>query len=426
MSKFIDHYRMLQVHHEAGQEIINAAYRCFSKMYHPDVNGDRAATEQMKLINIAYNTIGNPRKRRDYHKEWLECHNGKIENGLENIYPPVKNEKSAAEKFNEAAKAEEELARGVLEGFFDDLIKEQWEKSYRKLTAADNRNIPLEEYIEWKRIVSQLYKLGNYKIDYFSTYENCEYAGGSYPKILHFSVTLTEMEIVTGKVNQEQTQKYVALDGGEFKVCLGYSDLKPSIRKFKYLAQALPRTNRDEIIAKALDSIDPLTGIYSRRGFIEQAEKELIRSSRYGNPLTLATVEIRPEKDKNEVFSEEKDGMISLISETLSGNIRKTDIIGRCGDTAIAVLFTETKIEKAKSITIRLLESIEGEEALRCGIYWACSAFISGDAEELLSETLSQAVLKEKTGGESAGIKKLGKYELSDILDFNKKGKNHF
>ena len=58
------------------------------------------------------------------------------------------------------------------------------------------------------------------------------------------------MEIVTGKVNQEQTQKYVALDGGEFKVCLGYSDLKPSIRKFKYLAQALPRTNRDEIMLR--------------------------------------------------------------------------------------------------------------------------------------------------------------------------------
>jgi len=413
MSKFVDHYRTLQVHHDAGQDIINAAYRCFSKMYHPDVSKSKAAEEQMKLINIAYNAIGNPRRRRDYHREWLKNHNADIQDH--------------SEEFLNAENREAEFAESVLESFFDDLIKEDWQKSYQKLTAADNQNVPLHDYIEWKRAVSQLYKLGNYKITYFCTYENCEYAGVTYPKVLHFSVTLTEMEIATGKVNQEQTQKYIAMDQGDWKVCLGYTDLKPSIRKYKYLAQVLPKIDKDEIIARALDSIDPLTGILSRRGFIEQAEKELLRSSRYGNPLSLVTITIKPIKSDKENFAQRKDILFSNISETLSSHIRETDIIGRCGDTSIAILFTETKKEKAKATMTRLLDIVEeGNEDLNCELYWACNALKGGDITELLDESLENAVLREKPAAKGIKAKKLGRYQLSDILEFNKKGQNHF
>lgn len=412
MSKFVDYYRTLQVHHDAGQDIINAAYRHFSKMYHPDVNKSAAATEKMKLINMAYNAIGNPRKRRDYHREWLRMQNGKIED--------------RSTQFADAQTREAEFAEKVLADFFDDLIKEQWRKSFQRLTSVDHNNIPLEDYIEWKRAVAQLYKLGNYKIEYFCTYENCEYAGVNYPKVLHFSVTLTEMEIATGKVNQEQTQKYIALDRGDWKVCLGYTDLKPSIRKFRYLAQVLPKIDKDEIIAKALASIDPLTGILSRKGFIEQAEKELQRSERYGNPLSLGTFTIKAEKGEAEDFEKKKDMLVSYVSETLSGNIRQTDIIGRCGDTSIAILFLETKIEKAKNTITRLLESIEGDEFLHCEIYWSSASLKGGDINELLSETLEKEIRWEKPAEAKSEMKKLGKYRLSDILEFNKKGRNHF
>ncbi|MFA5636218.1 MAG: DnaJ domain-containing protein [Anaerovoracaceae bacterium] len=411
MSKFVDHYRTLQVHHDAGQDVINAVYRCFSKMYHPDVSKSKAAEEQMKLINIAYNAVGNPKKRRDYHREWLKLHKENYEDHSDEL-------------FNTESR-EAEFAENALENFFDDLIKEDWRKSYQKLTAADNQNIPLQDYIEWKRAVSQLYKLGNYKITYFCTYENCEYAGINYPKVLHFSVTLTEMEIATGKVNQEQTQKYIALDQGDWKVCLGYTDLKPSIRKFKYLAQALPKIDKDEIIARALDSIDPLTGILSRRGFIEQAEKELLRSNRYGNPLSLATITIRPTKCDKEAFAQRKDLLFSNVSELLSSHIRETDMIGRCNDTSIAILFTETKVDKAKATVNRLLDIAEGDGTLNCELYWGCCALKGGEVTELLEESLEKAVLKEKTT-KGPKAKKLGRYQLSDILDFNKKGQNHF
>lgn len=72
MNKHVDFYKTLQVHHDAGQDIIDAAYRCLSKMYHPDVNKSPLAVERMKDINIAYGVIGDGRRRREYHIEWMK------------------------------------------------------------------------------------------------------------------------------------------------------------------------------------------------------------------------------------------------------------------------------------------------------------------------------------------------------------------
>jgi len=420
MSKFVDYYRMLQVHHDAGQDIINAAYRHFSKLYHPDVNKSVLAIEKMKQINMAYDVIGDPRKRKAYHREWLRMN--------AQIKPDFR-----AMRFTEKPRVSEtELAEKVLAEFFDDLVNEKWQKSFQKFTFIDHRNIPLEDYIEWKKVVAKLYKLGNYKIQYSRTYENCEYAGVVYPKILHFSVTLTEMETTTGKVSQERTQKYVALDHGQWRVCLGYKDLKRVIQKFKYLAETLGKIDREEIIERALASIDPLTGILSRRGFIEQAEKELVRSQRYGNPLSLGIVTLRPGKSpgkgNEEEFAKKKDSLVSYISETLNGSIRQTDVIGRCGDTSIALLFPETKTEKAKLTMVRLLKSIEGNEPLNCDIYWSSASLKGRDinVHRVIDELMEKGVLWENPANADPGTKKLGKYSLSDILEFNKKGRNHF
>lgn len=437
MEKFTDYYKMLEVHYDAGQEIINAAYRCFSKIYHPDINSEKNAAERMKLINVAYNTIGNPRKRQDYHQEWLKHNTVRISGQLKT------NSAGNFARYQASRISEERLAEKALEDFFDDVIKENWEKSYERLTDEDKKSVPIKDYIEWKQAVTNLYKLGNYKIQYFNTFHNCEYSGISYPKILHFSVCLTEMEVFTGMVNQESTQKYVALDNGEWRVCLGYSDLRPSIRKYSYLSQSIPKVNREELLSKALDNIDPLTGMLNRKGFSGQVEREFQRSRRYGNPLTLATVEIRHGEMEEKAFLEQREILISNTAEALSSNIRNTDIIGRITETALGILFVETKVENIRATLLRLLKLIDLGEALSCEVYWALTAIDSGDVENLIIDTLKSAVLIETTVKEEKIVmeveaeaeaeepplpkdKRLGKYNLSDIMGFNKSGANHF
>ena len=66
-----DYYRILQVHPEAEQEIIEAAYRRLMRKYHPDVLESTQREEpevkrRVQEINEAYEIIGNVQKRAEY------------------------------------------------------------------------------------------------------------------------------------------------------------------------------------------------------------------------------------------------------------------------------------------------------------------------------------------------------------------------
>ncbi len=429
MNKHVDYYKTLQVHHDAGQDIIDAAYRCLSKIYHPDVNKSPMAVERMKDINIAYSVIGDSMKRREYHVEWMKINASKpFASTLLTREKP-----SAAPDPIKEAKKEEEAATRVLDEFFCDTVNERWESAYEKLTVVDMENIPVEDFLEWKRAVSQVYKLGNYKITFFRKYTNCDYAGVIYPVIFQFSVGLTEMQTSTKQISEENTQKYVAFDGKSWRVCLGYTDLKPTIIKFKYLAQALPKMDKDEVFMKAITKIDMLTGLYSLTGFVEQAEREMLRSQRYGNPLSLAVVTIKPVIESEEAPDENQlDACISYVAEILCSNIRKTDLLGRCNPSSFSILFTETKPEDAACALEKLLQLCGTDDYLQYEIYSACIPVYKGNMEQIIASALEKTVVRERERDEEWDEQsehmrmKLGKYKLSDILGFNKKGKNHF
>jgi len=430
MNKHVDFYKTLQVHHDAGQDIIDAAYRCLSKMYHPDVNKSPMAVERMKDINIAYGVIGDSRRRREYHAEWMKCNAVKP---LTSTMINRETQQNAAPDPAKEAKKEEEAATRVLDEFFCETVNERWESAYQRLTKIDVDNIPMEDFLEWKKAVSHVYKLGNYKITYFRKYTNCDYAGVVYPTIYQFSVGLTEMQISTKQISEENTQKYVAYDGSAWRVCLGYTDLKPTIMKFKFLAQALPKVDKDDVFMKAITKVDLLTGLYSLSGFAEQAEREMLRSQRYGNPLSLSVVTIKP-SSKNEESPDENqlDACISYVAEILCTNVRKTDLIGRCNPSSFSILFTETKPEDAVSALEKLLERCDTDEYLNYEIYSACVPVYKGNIEQIIASALEKTVIRERESGidwneQTEHLRtRLGKYKLSDILGFNKKGKNHF
>src|SRR5579871_4975980 len=66
-----DYYRVLQVHPDADDEVIAAAYRQLMKKYHPDVAGEDPAriaehVARSKAINEAFGVLRDPRQRRQY------------------------------------------------------------------------------------------------------------------------------------------------------------------------------------------------------------------------------------------------------------------------------------------------------------------------------------------------------------------------
>jgi len=65
----VNYYSTLQVHTDAEQEIIEAAYKRLARKYHPDINRTTDATLRMQQINEAYEVLADPEKRALYDQE---------------------------------------------------------------------------------------------------------------------------------------------------------------------------------------------------------------------------------------------------------------------------------------------------------------------------------------------------------------------
>lgn len=66
MRETIDHYRMLNLPRDAGDEAVHQAYRTLARIHHPDVNPGPDAARLMTLVNEAYACLSDPDKRRRY------------------------------------------------------------------------------------------------------------------------------------------------------------------------------------------------------------------------------------------------------------------------------------------------------------------------------------------------------------------------
>jgi curved DNA-binding protein CbpA len=69
-----DYYKILQVDSSAEQEIIQAA----------DLNKKTASNERMTEINIAYECLSDPEKRKQYDEEWLRRNSKNDSSGFQN------------------------------------------------------------------------------------------------------------------------------------------------------------------------------------------------------------------------------------------------------------------------------------------------------------------------------------------------------
>ena len=67
-----DFYKILEVRHDASQEVIKHAYIALCKKYHPDVTklDPRYATIKMAKINEAYHALSAPERRKNYDSQF--------------------------------------------------------------------------------------------------------------------------------------------------------------------------------------------------------------------------------------------------------------------------------------------------------------------------------------------------------------------
>lgn len=70
----VNFYEILEVYPTASQLVISAAYKTLSNKHHPDKNnGDKNSEELMALINVAYDVLSDPIKRKQHDDDLEIC-----------------------------------------------------------------------------------------------------------------------------------------------------------------------------------------------------------------------------------------------------------------------------------------------------------------------------------------------------------------
>ncbi len=94
---------------------------------------------------------------------------------------------------------------------------------------------------------------------------------------------------------------------------------------------------------RQLATIDPLTGLNNRLGFMAVAETERQRAARFGHPLTLAYLDLDDFKAVNDRLGHEAgDAVLRLVGSFLRQRLRRIDSAARLGGDEFVVLLPQT------------------------------------------------------------------------------------
>jgi diguanylate cyclase (GGDEF)-like protein len=112
----------------------------------------------------------------------------------------------------------------------------------------------------------------------------------------------------------------------------------------------------DDLKTLQLNAVtDPLTGLYNRRLFSENFEKELNRGRRYGSPLGLVVLDLHRFKEVNDKHGHPRgDEVLRAAAATLKKALRTSDSAFRIGGDEFALLLPQTDAEQALALSRRV------------------------------------------------------------------------
>ncbi len=144
-----------------------------------------------------------------------------------------------------------------------------------------------------------------------------------------------------------------------------------------HTAQAVGRrTGLDGRLVKALNrialalvdsndraTIDRLTGVANRQSLLAELFTETERAARYERPLSVAFVDIDHFKAVNDTYGHAAgDVVLRGVAQTISANLRTSDLIGRYGGEEFMLILTETEVEEGAALAEKLRILVERQQ----------------------------------------------------------------
>ncbi len=110
----------------------------------------------------------------------------------------------------------------------------------------------------------------------------------------------------------------------------------------------------------ALATTDGLTGVKNRRAFGEKLAGEVLRSARYGAPLSLLLLDVDKFKQYNDSFGHPAgDEVLKTVARVLGEQARTTDFVARYGGEEFTLVLPNTGAEGSLVLAERLRVAIE-------------------------------------------------------------------
>ena len=134
---------------------------------------------------------------------------------------------------------------------------------------------------------------------------------------------------------------------------------------FNILAQQFLLGIKRAILYKRVQELaitDTLSGVFSRRYYLERFSEEIERSQKFNYAFSCLMIDIDHFKDYNDQYGHlVGDAILRELSKTIKESVRQIDLIGRYGGEEFSIILTETDKEQAKFAAERIRHSVESK-----------------------------------------------------------------
>jgi len=149
--------------------------------------------------------------------------------------------------------------------------------------------------------------------------------------------------------------------------------------------------------------IDGLTQVFNRNKFDEVFNDEFKNTKRYGTQFSLAILDIDMFKLFNDNYGHLiGDEVLIRLAQTVKKSVRETDVFARWGGEEFVILFKNTPIEKAKTISEKLRNKIEKNKHPIAGHITASfgiTQYVDGDTIKSIFKRCDDALYIAKQNG---------------------------
>jgi len=173
------------------------------------------------------------------------------------------------------------------------------------------------------------------------------------------------------------------------------------------LGTAIEQTTAHENL-QALSRTDPLTGLFNRRAFLEEAERRLGHAIRYQHPLSALYLDLNNFKAVNDLLGHRRgDTVLQTLARLLKSKLRDSDLAARIGGDEFVLILEETDMSGAMAKAQIIAESSRralaslgtAEKPLGVAIGVAVHPAGSEGSLDLLLEAADAAMYRAKTKG---------------------------